>query len=105
MLIMGLLKSSGAYSGAVARAIAAPAVIDALGTPIKEGFFVTGKISVKGTSGKAELSIPITGPKADATIYVVGAREVGAWHFDRLVVQIKPGGKRIELSEKRPNSH
>jgi hypothetical protein len=71
VLIMGLLKSSGAYTAAVARAIAAPAVIDALGTPIKEGFFVTGNISVKGvkrTSGKAELSIPITGPKADATI-------------------------------------
>lgn len=101
-LILGFLKSSDAYSGALARAKAAPAVIDALGTPIQEGFFVTGNISVSGASGKAELAIPIAGPKAKATIYVVAAKEAGGWHFHRLVVQIEPGGERIELPEKSP---
>jgi hypothetical protein len=103
VLILGFLKSSDAYSGAVARARASPAVIEALGTPIQEKFFVTGNMSVNGASGNAELAIPITGPKAEATIYVVAAKEVGVWHYDRIVVQIEPGGKRIEISEKRPN--
>jgi hypothetical protein len=96
-LILGFLKSSDAYSGALARAKTSPAVIAALGTPIQAGFFVTGNISVNGSSGKADLAIPITGPNAKATIYVVAAKEVGVWSFHRLVVQIEPGGERITL--------
>jgi len=99
-LVFGVMKSSAAYSGALDRARAAPAVIDAIGTPIREGFFVAGNINVSGPSGKAELAIPVSGPKGDATIYVVASRTLGEWHFERIVVQIDRTGKRIDLSEK-----
>jgi hypothetical protein len=103
MLIMGFLKSSEAYVGAVARARGAPAVIDALGTPIREGYFATGEISMTGASGKAELAIPLAGPKAKATLYVLATKELGVWHYDGLVVQVEPRGERIDLSEKGAN--
>lgn len=102
-VVMGFMRSSDAYSGAVARAKAAPAVIDALGSPVDDGYLFTGNIVVDGPTGKAELAIPIAGPKAAATLYVSAAKEVGLWHFDRLVVEINSNGKRIELSEKRLN--
>jgi Cytochrome oxidase complex assembly protein 1 len=43
-----------------------PAVIEALGSPIKEGFFVSGNTNVNGASGEANLSIPISGPREKA---------------------------------------
>jgi len=96
-LVFGFMKSSVAYSGALDRARAAPAVIAALGTPIRDGFFVAGNISVNGQSGKAELAIPISGPKGDATVYVVASEALGEWHFERIVVQIDRTGRRIDL--------
>jgi hypothetical protein len=94
-----LTRSSGAYSGAIARTEASAAVAAALGTPIRPGFFVTGDISINGSSGKAELVIPISGPKGDAAIYVEASKILGAWHFDRLVVQVGNTGDRIDLSD------
>jgi hypothetical protein len=99
--IMMVIKSSDAYTGAVARAKAAPAVVDALGTPIQPGLFVLGKVQMSGNSGTAILDIPIAGPKGKATVHVNAEKAGGEWHFNRLVVEIRPTGKRIDLSEKR----
>ena len=99
-IIFGFMKSSDAYSGAVSRAESAPAVIAALGTPIKEGFFVTGSVEISGPSGKAELAIPLSGPKGGATVYVAAIKSVGEWHYNGLVVQIAKTNERIDLSEK-----
>jgi hypothetical protein len=95
--IMTLMKSSDAYSGAVLRAESSPAVIAALGTPIKEGFFFTGNISETGSSGRANLVIPISGPKGTATLYVSASRSVGNWHFNDLVVQVAKTQERIDI--------
>lgn len=98
--IFALMKSSDAYIGAVARAKADPSVNGALGTPIKEGFLVTGNINVSGASGKADLAIPIEGPKGNATIFVAAHKIAGQWRFDRLIVQLSPDGRRIDLSDR-----
>ena len=100
-IIFGFMKSSDAYSGAVSRAKSAPAVIAALGTPIKEGFFVTGSVEINGPSGKAELAIPISGPKGQATVYVAAMKSLGEWHFNGLIVQVAKTKERIDLSEKQ----
>ena len=89
MTIFGIMKSSGARSGAVARANSSSAVIAALGTPISEGLFVTGNISEVNSSGKADLVIPIRGPKGEASIYVTASKSPGEWNFDNLVDQVK----------------
>jgi hypothetical protein len=98
-LIFGTMKSSGAYTGAMDRVKVAPAVVDALGTPIRDRFYLAGNINVNGTSGKADLSIPVYGPKGDATIFVIATKTLGEWHFEHLVVQIGEVGQRIDLSE------
>ena len=98
--VFTVMKSSDAYSEAVARARLAPAVANAIGHPITEGFYLTGNINVNGTSGKAELAIPIRGPQGSATIFVNAHKEVGKWHFDRLVVRVDRSGDRIDLSDK-----
>jgi hypothetical protein len=66
-----------------------PTVANALGSPIKEGFLVSGNINVNGASGNAELAIPISGPKGKATIYVEAVKSAGEWSFSKLVVKLE----------------
>ena len=94
---LSLMKSSDAYSGAVARAQSSPAVMAALGTPIKDGIFFAGNISENNTSGSANLVIPISGPKGTANLYVSASRSLSKWHFDDLVVEIHKTKQRIDI--------
>lgn len=97
MIIFGAMKSSDAYKIAVSRAMADNRVIATIGTPITEGWLVSGNTNVNGGSGNADLSIPISGPKGKATIYATASKSAGRWIFSQLVVQINKTGERIEL--------
>jgi hypothetical protein len=93
-----MLKSSDAYKTAVTRAKNDDRVVAALGTPIREGMFTSGKINVTGPSGEADIGIPISGPKGKATIYVIGTKSAGEWTFSKLSVQVY-GGEAIDLNK------
>ena len=99
--VMGLMKSSGAYKEGLARAKAYPAVQAALGAPIEDGFFVTGSISTSGSSGAADLAIPISGPKGKATLCVVASESAGQWSFSTLSVEVKGSSESINLLEEK----
>jgi hypothetical protein len=95
--VFGMIKSSDAYGEALARAKASPAVIEALGSPIKEGYFTSGSINETGRSGDAELAIPISGPKGSGTIYLEAEESAGQWSFSTLQVEVEKSGERIDL--------
>lgn len=97
--VFGMMKSSDAYKDAFLKAQTDPSVQEIIGTPIEEGMFVAGNISVSGSSGQADLSFPISGPDGKATVYVVAAKSAGQWTFSTLVVEIKESGQRINLLE------
>lgn len=100
-VIFGFMKSSDAYKEAVARAKAEPALIEALGSPIKEGFFVTGSINISGPRGNADLAIPISGPNGKATIYVEATKSLGQWTFQHLIIEIEKTRERIDISDQK----
>jgi hypothetical protein len=58
VIVFSAVKSTDVYKDALARAKAHPSVIEILGSPIKEGFLVSGNTNVNGASGEANLSIP-----------------------------------------------
>jgi hypothetical protein len=97
--VFSVMKSSDAYKIAVARAKSDERVIAALGTPIREGMFASGKANVNGPSGEADLAIPISGPKGKATIYAVATKSAGTWTFSKLAVQVEGGSEMIDLNE------
>jgi hypothetical protein len=97
LVVFGAMKSSDAYKGAVAQAKAHPEVIAALGTPIEEGMFVSGKTNVDGSSGEADLTIPISGPKGKAKIYAVATKRAGRWTYSTLKAEIDGRDERINL--------
>jgi Cytochrome oxidase complex assembly protein 1 len=105
-LVFGAIKSSDAYTQAVARARANDEVKAVLGEPIQTGYFVSGNISVDGSSGNADFSIPLSGPKGSATLYVTAKKAAGRWEFTTLEVAPKGSDTRIDLQQRvspRPN--
>ena len=96
-VIFGVIRSSDAYTGAVAAAQASPAVTEALGTPVETGFFVMGSINVSGTSGQADLTIPLSGPKGSGTLYAQATKSAGQWNYRVLKVAVASTGEEIDL--------
>lgn len=82
---------------AVARAKADSRVTSALGTPITEGWYLSGNTNVNGASGNADLSIPISGPKGKGTMYAVATKSAGEWTYSKLIVKIDSTGETIDL--------
>jgi Cytochrome oxidase complex assembly protein 1 len=97
VLVFSTVKSTDVYKDALARGKADPAVIEALGSPITEGFLVSGNTNVNGASGEANLSIPISGPNGKATIYVAAQKSLGRWSYSGLVAEIHKTHQRIDL--------
>jgi|ERR1700722_5396952 len=104
-----LMRSSTPYQLAVAAAKADPRVMAALGTPIKEGYLFTGNVkeqanwsagtSGMASSGQADFSIPIYGPKGRGTLRAIGTMSAGKWTFKVLSVTVTETGKFIDLNE------
>jgi hypothetical protein len=92
-----ILKSSEPYQTAVARAKANEKVVAALGTPIDDSFPM-GKVNTNNDTGDADLSIPLSGPKGKATVYVVGTRSGGVWTYSKMSVTITGSGEEVDLS-------
>ena len=97
MIVFSAIKSTDLYKDPLARAKTHPAVIEALGSPIREGFLVSGNTNVNGAAGEANLSIPIAGPKGKGTIYVAARKSLGQWNYSGLVVEIVKTHQRIDL--------
>ena len=97
--IFSIMKSSDVYKESVGAVKENPAVVETLGTPIKEGLIVSGNINVSGPSGQANLAIPISGPNGEATVYVAATKSAGEWLYSTLIVEFKGTGRRINLLE------
>ena len=96
-LVVGAVKKSGAYQEAMERARATPAVVEALGSPIEAGYFVSGSVSVEGGSGEAKLSIPLSGPKGKGTLYAEATKRANRWGFTLLELEVAGRSERIDL--------
>jgi hypothetical protein len=100
VIVFSAMRSAAVYKEALARANADPAVIEALGSPIKDGFLVSGNTYMNRPSGKSNLVIPISGPQAKGTIYVWANKSLGRWNYSGLVVKVRQTHQRIDLLQK-----
>lgn len=100
LIVFSAMKSSDIYKDALARAKTHPAVIEPLGSPVTEGFLLSGNTNVNGASGEANLSIPVSGPKGKGTIYVAATKSLGRWNYSGLVLEIERTHQRIDLLQR-----
>lgn len=98
LVVFAALKQTDVYQTALSRAKADQRVISALGTPIEEGWFLKGSTQTSGSSGEADLTIPISGPNGKGTIYAVATKSAGDWTYSKLVVKIDSSGETIDLN-------
>ena len=98
-LLYGALRSSDVFTQALEMARSHPEVIEALGDPVEPGWSFHGSIDVDGSSGEADYSIPIKGPRGDATLHVVASKRAGRWEFEALIVELESDGRRIDILE------
>jgi hypothetical protein len=97
IFLFSLMKNSDVAKEALARARSNPGVVEHLGTPIKAGWFVSGSISLNNSSGDANLSVPIAGPKGKGTIYLTAHKSAGTWTYSVLQVEVKGSKAKIDL--------
>jgi hypothetical protein len=96
------VKSSDAYEEAMTRARSNAEVRAQLGEPIETGFWITGSISVTGSSGNIDVSIPISGPKSSGALYIVGRKTAGQWQYSTMEVAVDGREGRIDLRPRGP---
>ncbi len=104
MLIMSSMKGSDVAKEAMARARSNPAVVQHLGTPIEEGWFVSGSINVSTGSGDADLALPISGPNGKGKLYVTAQKSAGAWTYSVMQAAIEGSGEKIDLLAASPGT-
>ncbi len=106
--IASLMKGSDAYKISMREVRASSRVVEAMGEPIESGWLVTGNINLNGSNGRANLSIPVSGPKCAGTIISQAAKTAGEWNVFLLVVRLDCKSTPIVLINKRniaiPNS-
>ena len=95
--VFSMMKSNDAYQHSMDVARHDARVVAALGTPIEEGWFVSGSFDESGGSGQAQFSIPVSGPKGAGTIYVEARKSAGEWRYSTLVLEVDGSGKRVDL--------
>jgi len=103
-LLFGAIQKSEPAQEALRRVQASQALVEALGTPIEPGWYITGSTKTSGKTGHAELSMPISGPKGKGTLVLKATLSGGPyWEFSRLYVELEDQ-RRFDLlrGEMRP---
>jgi hypothetical protein len=91
-----VLKTSDAYQLGVSRLQASAAAASALGAPISTGI-PSGKLSVEGTGGHAELNFSATGSKAAGQVVLEAIKKDGVWSLTILKLKIDGRDDEIDL--------
>jgi len=95
-IVFGTMKTTDVYRGARRSAERDPRVIQALGSPIRPGLWVSGNINVEGRRGDADITFPIHGPKGKASVHAIATKQSGTWHYAELTVT-PANGSPIDL--------
>jgi hypothetical protein len=80
---------SDVFREAIARAERCRQVTNRIGTPLQPGWLPQGQIQVSGSTGTAQMAIPVTGPRGKATINLDARKVAGSWQFQTLQVQFE----------------
>ena len=96
-LVMGALKTTGAYREAWAEVRRSEQVAAALGRPLRAGWLVSGQVKAHDGEGRALLQFKVRGPKGKGQVTARAVKESGLWRLEFLAVRITHTGESIIL--------
>ncbi|MCX7935587.1 MAG: cytochrome c oxidase assembly factor 1 family protein [Planctomycetota bacterium] len=94
-LAFAAMKQTDVYRESLRLVANSPQAAAALGTPISDGWWVSGNVNVQNGSGEADLRYPVSGPKGEGVVAVEASRRNGVWHLRSLTLE--HAGQRIDL--------
>ncbi|GAB4187684.1 MAG: hypothetical protein Tsb002_13180 [Wenzhouxiangellaceae bacterium] len=94
--VMKMMKGD-AYQMSLYAISANDQVIEMMGEPIQESWYVLGNVNKKGSEGTASLEYSIEGPKGSGKVYVYATRTIGEWKLDKVVVSNDQSMQRISV--------
>lgn len=101
--MIGMMRSSEPYIAAIRKANESPLAKQALGSPIEAVRFPSGSLSADGESKRAELNIPVSGPKGKGKLEVRAVKAGKDWTYHRMVLVVGEGEAEIDLlAESQP---
>lgn len=101
-MVRSQLTSHPAYVEAVSRARQDPKAIAELGQPIEPGLFVMGSVQQGSDGGHAFLTIPLSGPKAEAKLSVMAWDYGHGWEYTTMALHLRDG-REISLLTTPPS--
>ena len=96
-IVLVSINNSDIKTMAMARVAASPLVTQRLGEPITSSWFVRGNLMKSPDSGKADLTIPISGPRGAGTVYVHGSQTAEGWQMTSLKFAQDGSSDRLDL--------
>lgn len=94
---MKVIQKTDVYGDAIKRVQNSAEVQASLGTPITTGWSFSGSVNYNNDSGNASFTVPVTGPKGEATLNVKADKSPGAaWKYSTLEVEF-PDGHKVDL--------
>lgn len=94
-----LMKDSMPYKEAISKARQNGQLIELLGEPIEQEGMIQGHINFENGEGDIDIKVPLTGPKGEASLYVVGTKKRDTWTYSDVYVIIDSTGETIFLPE------
>ena len=95
--VTSVLSDSQAHQDAMERVEKNARAIELLGEPIEPNGMTGGNFSTSNGFKTAEITIPIKGPKGEATIRVKGEGMDETWTYEVMDVYIKETQEKIDL--------
>ena len=96
LVFFHLLQQNDVCKEALLRVRSTQQLIEALGEPIEPGWYVSGSIKSDKNFGRADLSMPLSGPKGKGTLSMRAGKHNGVWSFSHLSVLLEDG-RRFDL--------
>ena len=95
-------RKSIVYHEALDRAGRSPEAVSRIGEPLQPGRVLQGRINVSGSTGTANMNIPIAGPRGKAIIVLDARKAHGAWVFRTLYVRFDRQPGTVNLLDSVP---
>ena len=96
------LRNSDVYKQALAQAASNSQVRLQIGEPLKPAWLLSGQLNVSGSTGNANLSIPISGPRGKGTIRAIANKTGRVWRFTYLQISVDGHPASIDLLSIQP---
>lgn len=92
-------RKSVVYQEALNRADRNSKVASQIGVPLRPGRVLQGQLNVSGSSGSAHMTIPVTGARGKASIFLDARKAGQRWQFLALQIQFEGQSDCLNLLE------